>query len=440
VKACGSSNRKDGVYSFVAPFDGYLTGKAKGSFNLALDLRTNCLPESSSDNTGSLSCGNAKQGDDEETIKGAINAGTTYYVVVKGGSVTANQDGVFTLDLEMKPSVCANGLIEGGEECDDGAKDAGDGCDPTCKLEPVPSTRATCATAEPIALVEGAPGVFTASVKGGNWNLPGGGAFAFPCGVTTGSEAYFTVTPPIDGVLIANVDATYNITPGVRLGCPHSGTSFLTCSNKSLGTGGERVALPVTAGTTYWLILDAAAKQFGSYTMDLKLEAETCGDSIVSGGEKCDDGNLVNGDGCTDSCNTEPLAGVDQCPGYPVALTGAGSATRSAMVTVRTSNLQANYTGTCGGSTGDGVIALTSDIAGTLVAQIVTPWPSVLYSRTACSDSSTEVSCKAADPAKPNEQLREITMQVQPATPVYLFVDGLVGGAGSATLSLTVTP
>ncbi|MBO5985740.1 MAG: DUF4215 domain-containing protein, partial [Lachnospiraceae bacterium] len=30
---------------------------------------------------------------------------------------------------------CGNGIIDGGEECDDGNRYAGDGCDPVCKRE-----------------------------------------------------------------------------------------------------------------------------------------------------------------------------------------------------------------------------------------------------------------------------------------------------------------
>jgi hypothetical protein len=35
------------------------------------------------------------------------------------------------------PATCGNGLIEGSEECDDGAPSPGDGCDATCQLESV---------------------------------------------------------------------------------------------------------------------------------------------------------------------------------------------------------------------------------------------------------------------------------------------------------------
>jgi cysteine-rich repeat protein len=34
-----------------------------------------------------------------------------------------------------------------------------------------------------------------------------------------------------------------------------------------------------------------------------------CGNSIVEGGEQCDDGNLNNGDGCSSICKIEAICG-----------------------------------------------------------------------------------------------------------------------------------
>ncbi len=441
VKSCGGTGKNDAVYTFVAPFDGWLTARAKASFNVVLDLRTNCELESVSGTTGSVACGNDHGGDDDEIVNAPIVGGTTYWVVVDAATANTNKEGVYSLSLAMKPSVCGNGIIEGGEACDDGANAPGDGCDPSCKLEPPPATRVSCTTAEDIPLVEGAPGKYAAAVSGGNWNLQASGAFAAPCGATAGKEAYYTVTPPISGVLVANVDATYDITPGVRLSCPHSGTGFLTCSNRSQGPGGERLAFAVTAGTKYWIILDSPnAKANGSYSMTLSLESASCGDGVVSGAEQCDDGNLASGDGCSPTCQIEPLVGIDTCPGHAVSLTGVGSATRQTQVTVSTATLASNYGGTCGGSDRDGVVAVTSDIGGTLVAQLTSTWPAVFYSRSTCTDSSTETKCSKADPAKPSDTLREISIPVTANTPVYLFIDGLAGASGPANLSLTVTP
>jgi cysteine-rich repeat protein len=447
VKAkCGTSATKDAVYTFVAPYDGWIDAKVRGAFNLALDLRSDCLADGGAAGT-SLACSDNDKGNGEETVSGAVNAGQSYFLVVKGAQSTTDNEGPFSLDVALKPSVCGNGVIEGGEQCDDFGTLPGDACDAACQIEPlpVPETRTTCATAEPLVLVENPAGVFSSSVTGGNWNLPGGGSMAFPCGATTGREAYFTVTPSIDGVVVAHTVASYKIALGARPACPpNTSTGFITCSDQT-SVDGERISFVVKKNTTYWIIVDSPSKNVsslynGRFTLDVTVKGESCGDGLVSGAEQCDDGNVTAGDGCSATCAIEPLAGTDQCPGYAVALAGVGSAVRSKVVSLSTAALASNYAGTCGGNGRDGVIVATSDVTGTMRAQLDSSWPSVLYARTTCADGGSELGCKKADLAKPNETLRVLSFDVQAGVPTFLFVDGLSGGAGPATLSLTVTP
>lgn len=442
VRSCGgASTAKDAVYTFVAPFNGVLSGKLTSSFNGSIDVRTTCVAEGATGTLpSSVACGGSNGGDGEETVRALVTAGTSYLIIVEGENVNANNAGPYTIDLSLAKSVCGNGVIEGGEACDDSNTENGDGCDSTCTIEPTPSTRTTCANAEALALTETSAGVYTASATGSNWNLPGGGSMAFPCGVTSGKEAYFTVTPPIDGVVVAKTTGNYNISLGVRPACPpNTSTGFLTCSNKSAG-GDEMVSFVGKANTKYWIIVDADSSR-GSFTLDVTLQGESCGDGLVSGAEACDDGNNVAGDGCSPTCALEPLAGADACPGHAVSLTGTGTTPRFEVVTVSTSSFTNDYSGECEGSGREGVVAVTSDIAGTLTAQLSASWASVLYARSICSDSSTEVgTCKKFDPAKPNDTVRELTAPVVPGVPVFLFVDAIGSASGPASLSLTVTP
>jgi len=437
--ACGSAGTKDAVYSFVAPYNGWLESKVSASFNAALNLRGDCVLEGGAAGT-SIACTDADKGNGPEVVKGAIDAGKTYFLVVKGALPTTDNEGTFTLDVAVKPSVCGNGVIEGGEQCDDGGVEPGDACDASCQIEPTPSTRTTCATAEPIALTEKAAGVYGASVVGGNWNLPGGGFFSAPC-AGAGREAYFTVTPPISGVLVAKTVSSYNVSLGARPSCPpNTSTGFLACSDKRTPAG-ESIAFPVTKDTKYWVIVDAPGiNDRGRFTLDVSVKAESCGDGLVSGAEQCDDGNVTAGDGCSATCTLEPLPNVDTCPGHAVALAGVGTAPREKVVSLSTASLASTYAGTCGGNARDGVVAVTSDIAGTMRVLLTSSWPSVLYARSTCTDGSKELGCKKADPAKPSETTRELSFAVTAGAPVYLFVDGLNGASGPASLSVTVTP
>jgi cysteine-rich repeat protein len=439
---CGSGPAtKDAVYSFVAPYDGWIDAQATGAFDVVLDLRADCVAESTKSSPG-ISCSDADRGNGTERVSGAIEAGETYTLVVKGGLPTADNEGPFTLEGAIRPAVCGDGIIEGGEECDDGGTDPGDTCDATCHIEPLsdPPTRTTCANAEPIDLTETTPGVYEASVVGGNWNAPSSAYFSAPC-AGAGHEVFFTVTPPIDGIVVAKTVSSYAVSLGARPACPPStSTGFITCSDHRTPAG-ESIAFAATAGTKYWIIVDAPrASDRGRFTLDVSVKGESCGDGLVSGAEQCDDGNVGAGDGCSPACGLEAVSGVDACPGAPLALTGTGSEVRSKVFTFSTAALSASTAGTCGGNSREGVVAVTSDVAGTARALLEGAWPSVLYARSACADGSTELDCDEADLAKPNATVREITFPIAAGVPAYVFVDGLSGGAGPATLSLTVTP
>lgn len=443
--ASGTSARKDAIYRFVAPFNGYMTARAKGEFNLTLDLRENCLAQSSSTSTGSLSCGNADQGNGPEVVRGPVAAGKTYYVIVDGPSSAANAEGPFALDVELEKAVCGNGRMEGGEACDDGNNVDGDTCSATCTIEPLGSpTRDTCAEAEELVLpLDEVTGAYTTQVKGGNWNLTSGGSLDFPCGATVGRDAFFKFEAPIDGVVQVKVDATYNVTPALRDACPpNTGSAFLICSNRTTLPGGEFFTYPVKKGKTYWIIVDAAhaTNDRGAFTMDVAVKGEDCGDGVVGGTEECDDGNTTAGDGCNATCKLEPLAGADTCPGHAVALTGVGMNVRSAVVTLSTATLSANTSGTCGGNAREGVVAITSDVTGTMRAELRGIWPTVLYAREKCTDGASELGCNAYNPTRPHRTERELSFQVFAGVPTYLFIDGLGGATGPGSLFVTVTP
>src|SRR5690606_28937535 len=57
-----------------------------------------------------------------------VVAGATYYLFIDG-----KVSGDFTVNFELL--TCGNGVIDAGEQCDDGNLTAGDGCSNECKVE-----------------------------------------------------------------------------------------------------------------------------------------------------------------------------------------------------------------------------------------------------------------------------------------------------------------
>lgn len=454
---CAVAGKKDVVYRFNVPSPGYLTATVAGDFNTALSLRKACTVDTgtaiAAADVNNVACTNVdKTNIAAETLNAPIEANTDYFLVVKGGSsssLTWLSEGSFTLDASIRPSECGNGVTDGAETCDDGNFLAGDGCDPTCHKEADATQGISCATAIPIVLDPSTTvtGGYEKSVNGGNFNVvKSNSTAAFPCGATVGADLIYAMMAPISGVAQVRIDdASYNLSIIARSACTLTSiTNVVACSAKSNGKGNEAVSFKVTAGSTYYLMVDAPSlTDRGSYRMDIALQSESCGDGMVTGSEQCDDTNHVAGDGCDEHCALEPLAGIDTCPGYAVSLTGTGTAPRSKTVSLSTANLSADYasSGTsCGGNARDGVIAVTSDVAGTLDAALTAAWGATFYARSTCNDATTQLSCSATDTTKAIDTVRSLSVAVKAGVPIYFFVDGLSGATGPATLNLTVTP
>jgi len=433
-----SINAKDAVYTIVSPISGLLEATVSGTFDSAIYVRTACDADAAA--FTDLACAGNADGNGPEKLSVPIVANQPLYVVVDGE--TAAAAGLFELGVVVRPAVCGNGTLEGGELCDDGNTAAGDGCSATCQLEPI-TKNDTCANAEPIALAAGAGGTYSATVSSGTTNLTHDQTFT-GC-ASLGPDAVFAVVAPIDGVLTAEVPvAGFNVSLGARTACAPSTTATvpLVCANASSDNGLEEISFSVVAGQTYYLIVDGAAStQFGAFTMLVNVRPPGCGDSLVSGAEQCDDGNTVAGDGCSPTCTAEVLAGIDSCPGYVLPLAGAGTEPRTGVLTVDTSKLTASYAGGCGGSSKEGVVVVTPPINGKLTAKLTgINYHPVLYARTACGDPLTEKACDDDAPTASTAS-RDITITgVVAGTPYYLFIDGYNGASGLARLNVTVTP
>jgi cysteine-rich repeat protein len=433
----------DVVHRVHADFDGIATVKLSGAFAAELAVRTACTNTTADQ----LSCSLRQvfppgtsdfyyegSGYPAKTASFPVLAGKDYFLVVNSVVATGGASrGVYELDVRVDPAVCGDGALAGGEQCDDGNTTAGDGCDATCVVE-TPSGD-TCANAVSLALSTsgtkyvGTLGMSTAHLKADS---------TFAACASAGRDAFVKVDAPIDGVLVAKVHgAVFDTTLGAYSSC---GAAPITCSNAAPGTGPEQIMISVEAGKSYYLAVDApVADAFGAFALDVSIAPSVCGDGFRSGTEDCDDGDVKAGDGCSATCTAETLTAVDDCPGYAVALTGTGTAPRSTQITVDTRSLASTISGLCGGSAPEGVLKVTSDISGTLKAQLTqSTYSGVIYARKTCTDPYSELRTVPTCPV--GGDLTSVSFVVAAGTPYYLFVDGLAGDRGVTGVQISVTP
>lgn len=192
----------------------------------------------------------------------------------------------------------------------------------------------------------------------------------------------------------------------------------------------DQVSVPVKAGQTVFVFVDAFDGSAGIYQVNFKLVPAVCGNGVTEPPEECDDKNQVEGDGCTAACKIDSSVVADKCPGGTLGL--KGTSTQKQGTAVGNTQWYANDTdSSCGGVyAAEGVFSFTPDISGTAVVSLggatQTPYDAVLYARTTCGDDATEVDCdETTTPG--GEQLE---FPVVAGTPYYVFVDGLQGATG----------
>ncbi|RYE75832.1 MAG: DUF4215 domain-containing protein, partial [Myxococcales bacterium] len=217
---CGALTQTapDVVYAVTSETDGYLVATARADFNAAVAMRALC-EKTDGGAADDLACGRAATGNAPKTAGVPIAAGSTVYVAVDG--YLGDSRGNFSLDLAVEPTVCGNGRIEGGENCDDGNLETQDGCSDTCRLEPEPTWN-RCETSPELPW-ETIDGQQTVRVRSGNTNLTntmnGANVHTLSCH-SVGAEAWYRVVAPGTGTITARVAAaTFNSSIGIRNGC-----------------------------------------------------------------------------------------------------------------------------------------------------------------------------------------------------------------------------
>lgn len=118
-------------------------------------------------------------------------------------------------------------------------------------------------------------------------------------GGASGPDVAYAVTVAKTGVFEAILGTPDPLSVSVRTSCA-SGSSELAC------LVGKRIAIPVTAGTQLFVLVDGTqAATAGTYGLSIQSRPVTCGDTHRDDPEVCDDGNTDAGDGCSPTCTLE---------------------------------------------------------------------------------------------------------------------------------------
>jgi cysteine-rich repeat protein len=243
-------------------------------------------------------------------------------------AVIAHVDSGYALDISQ--SFCGNGILDVGELCDDGNAKSGDGCDGTCKVENgyiCPTPGKPCLSI--LFCGDGLPGPDESCDDG---NTTSGDGCSSQCAVengytcpTFGQPCKPTATPPACGNKIVEFGESCDdgntiggdgcsSTCQTESGYTCTGTVCTpkkTCGNGILDPGEQCDDGNLIPGDCCNGIckLESNCKCTtppvdAGYPGQVCRSTIVCGDSVVSAGEACDDGNTVGGDGCSADCGT----------------------------------------------------------------------------------------------------------------------------------------
>lgn len=227
---------------------------------------------------------------------------------------------------------CGDGVVDDGEECDDGNSLPGDGCNGACKVEPFydcgDGTKCVFTIVCGDGVVDRGEVCDDGNTKDGDGCsadctqqdasyvcIPGQACQRlYECGdgrVNGSDECDDGNTKDGDGC-----DSKCKLEDGFR--CPSPGNPCVerpVCGNKKRETGEQCDDGNTSRGDgcteTCRLEKDWECNDQGEcrYTPE-------CGDGKVSGNEVCDDGNTVSGDGCSDECTVIDEGYVCERPGF----------------------------------------------------------------------------------------------------------------------------
>jgi cysteine-rich repeat protein len=449
TSASGTTNSgagRNAVYAITPTISGNLSLDLLANYpNALLHVRRECI---GTENDAQVDCSGSTNALVPLKTSIPVVAERTVYVFVD--SANTSSDGLYTLDATLTASECGNGLLDNGEECDDGNTNDGDGCSATCTVLRDPSTY-TC-PGKPLRLEGAVVGPRSISVRGTTAPLPGETVPASKskaCGADKAPDVVYQMTSDIDGWAIARVKGVFNTTLSARTTCTLTTTSEPYCAKAVGGSGEEVLAFPVNKETPYFLVVDGATEgQQGSFKLDVEITPSVCGNLVVEGGETCDDGATASGDGCDDKCLLEPASPHDTCASAPLTtLEARANGNYGATIVSGNTNMTKPASPThsmspCSSLWADGWYPFTAPISGVVTARVAAAtFRSTIGVRTGCAPSGTQRTCDDTN----QKGGQEITFAVDQGTTYWIGIAGglVVSGKpeiGTFTLDVNLVP
>ncbi len=223
----------------------------------------------------------ARIGPETHAGAGILEAGR-HFVEIRAQSAAP-----YVLTLGPGAQTCGDGVRQPPEQCDDGDRAAGDGCDARCQLEPrvslsppggsVDFGTLSSTSAATVRVVLDQPGQSITATA------------AAPSGRCDGAR---TVVALLDG------------TGGVRVERASGGPTGTAGDCGGIDPFADRAAADLAPGTYFVRVRSDGG---GPVRLGVTVSNPACGNGLLESraGEQCDDGNQVSGDGCSATCQIE---------------------------------------------------------------------------------------------------------------------------------------